>query len=87
MRRHALTLLGILNALLVAVILWVWVTPAGELRNMQWQPPVAVKVDLHALLPSLPGPGQTDTSQFLRMLDRPLFSVTRRPPPPLLRPR
>ena len=82
MRRHALTLLGILNALLVAVILWVWVTPAGELRNMQWQPPVPVKVDLHALLPSLPGPGQADTSQFLRMLDRPLFSVTRRPPPP-----
>ena len=82
MRRHALTLLGGVNALLVAVILWVWVTPAGELRNMQWQPPVPVKVDLHALLPSLPGPGQTDTSQFLRMLDRPLFSVTRRPPPP-----
>ena len=82
MSRHALTLLGVLNALLVAVILWVWVTPAGELRNMQWQPPVPVKVDLHALLPSLPGPGQADTSQFLRMLDRPLFSVTRRPPPP-----
>ena len=82
MRRHALTLLGALNALLLAAIAWVWVTPAGELRNMQWQPPAPVKVDLHALLPSLPGPGQTDTSQFLRMLDRPLFSVTRRPPPP-----
>ena len=82
MRRHALTLLGALNALLLAAIAWVWVTPTGELRNMQWQPPAPVKVDLHALLPSLPGPGQTDTSQFLRMLDRPLFSVTRRPPPP-----
>ena len=49
---------------------------------MHWQPPSPVKVDLHALFPSLPGPGQSDTSQFLRMLERPLFSVTRRPPPP-----
>ena len=82
MKRNALALLVVLNLLLLGAIAWIWITPVGELRNMQWQPPSPVKVDLHALLPSLPGPGQSDTSQFLRMLERPLFSVTRRPPPP-----
>lgn len=56
--------------------------PDGQLRNVRWQPPEPVKVDLQALLPALPGPGQADTSQFLGMLERPLFSPTRRPPPP-----
>ena len=82
MKRNALALLVVLNLLLLGAIAWIWITPGGELRNMHWQPPSPVKVDLHALLPSLPGPGQSDTSQFLRMLERPLFSVTRRPPPP-----
>ena len=82
MRRNALPLLVVLNLLLLGAIAWIWITPGGELRNMHWQPPSPVKVDLHALLPSLPGPGQSDASQFLRMLERPLFSVTRRPPPP-----
>jgi hypothetical protein len=82
MRRNALPLLVVLNLLLLGAIAWIWITPGGELRNMHWQPPSPVKVDLHALFPSLPGPGQSDTSQFLRMLERPLFSVTRRPPPP-----
>ena len=87
MRRNALALLAVLNLLLLGAIAWLWITPGGELRNMQWQAPSPVKVDLHALLPSLPGPGQSDTSQFLRMLERPLFSVTRRPRHLHLRPK
>lgn len=82
MRRFALPLLACLNAALLLVLAWVWVTPDGQLRDMHWQPPEPVKVDLQSLLPALPGPGQADTSQFLGMLERPLFSPTRRPPPP-----
>lgn len=82
MRRIALPLLAIFNIALLCVLAWAWFTPEGQLRNMHWQPPEPVKVDLQALLPALPGPGQADTSQFLGMLERPLFSPTRRPPPP-----
>ena len=82
MRRVALPLLVILNAGLLCFLAWVWFTPDGQLRGMRWQWPEPVKVDLQALLPVLPGQGQADTSQFLGMLERPLFSPTRRPPPP-----
>ena len=82
MRRVALPLLVILNAGLLCFLAWVWFTPDGQVRGMRWQSPAPVKVDLQALLPALPGQGQADTSQFLGMLERPLFSPTRRPPPP-----
>lgn len=82
MRRAALPLLVILNVALLGFLAWAWFTPDGQPRNMHWQPPEPVKVDLKSLLPALPGPGQADTSQFLGMLERPLFSPTRRPPPP-----
>ena len=82
MRRVALPLLVILNAGLLCFLAWVWFTPDGQVRGMRWQSPAPVKVDLQALLPVLPGQGQADTSQFLGMLERPLFSPTRRPPPP-----
>ena len=82
MRRVALPLLVILNTGLLCLLAWVWFTPDGQLRGMRWQSPEPVKVDLQALLPALPGQGQADTSQFLGMLERPLFSPTRRPPPP-----
>ena len=82
MRRVALPLLVILNTGLLCLLAWVWFTPDGQLRGMRWQSPEPVKVDLQALLPVLPGQGQADTSQFLGMLERPLFSPTRRPSPP-----
>lgn len=82
MRRVALPLLVILNAGLLCFLAWVWFTPDGQVRGMRWQSPAPVKVDLQALLPALPGQGQADTSQFLGLLERPLFSPTRRPPPP-----
>lgn len=82
MRRVALPLLVILNTGLLCLLAWVWFTPDGQVRGMRWQSPAPVKVDLQALLPALPGQGQADTSQFLGMLERPLFSPTRRPPPP-----
>jgi hypothetical protein len=82
MRRYALAILLGLNALLLGALAWAWLTPSGELRNVKWMPPEPVKPDLVSMLPNLPGTAQSDTSQFLRMLDRPVFSSTRRPPPP-----
>lgn len=82
MRRHALQILLLTNVALVFVLLWLWFLPDGSLRNVHWQPPEARKADLASMLPVLPGVGSADTSQFVAMLDRPLFTITRRPPPP-----
>ena len=82
MRRHALQILLLANAALALVLLWLWFFPDGSMRNVHWQPPEARKTDLATILPALPGVGSADTSQFISMLDRPLFAITRRPPPP-----
>ena len=81
MRRHALQILLLANAALALVLLWLWFFPDGSMRNVHWQPPEARKTDLATILPALPGVGSADTSQFISMLDRPLFAITRRPPP------
>ena len=82
MRRYALQILLLANAALALVLLWLWFLPDGSLRDVRWQPPEARKTDLANMLPALPGVGSADTSQFIAMLDRPLFAITRRPPPP-----
>lgn len=82
MRRHALQILLLINIALALVLLWLWFLPDGSMRNVHWQPPEARKTDFATLLPALPGVGSADTSQFISMLDRPLFAITRRPPPP-----
>ena len=82
MKRHALHLLLLANAALALLLAWLWFTPAGTMRNVRWQPPAAQKTDFAAMLPVLPGIATADTSQFIAMLDRPLFTATRRPPPP-----
>ena len=82
MKRHALHLLLLANAALALLLAWLWFTPAGTTRNVRWQPPAAQKTDFAAMLPVLPSIATADTSQFIAMLDRPLFAATRRPPPP-----
>ena len=82
MKRHALHLLLLANAALALVLAWLWFPPTGAVRNVHWQPPAAQKTDFAAMLPVLPGIATADTSQFIAMLDRPLFTATRRPPPP-----
>ena len=82
MKRHALHLLLLANAALALLLAWLWFTPAGTMRNVRWQPPAAQKTDFAAMLPVLPSIATADTSQFIAMLDRPLFAATRRPPPP-----
>lgn len=82
MKRYALPVLLLLNGVLALGLAWLWFTPQGTLRNVRWQPPVAQQTDLSNLLPALPPLVQADTGQFMVLLERPLFSPTRRPPPP-----
>lgn len=82
MKRHALPMLLFFNGVLAVWLVWLWVTPQGALRNVHWQPPMEQKTDLSSLLPALPTLKQSDTDRFIVLLERPLFSPTRRPPPP-----
>jgi hypothetical protein len=82
MKRYALNLLLLLNATLALVLAWMWFAPDGSLRNAHWTAPPARTANYSAMLPPLPGIASADTSQFIAMLDRPLFSSSRRPPPP-----
>ncbi|MVT28727.1 hypothetical protein GO496_10225 [Acidovorax citrulli] len=75
-------LLLCVNAALALVLLWMWVSPDGTLRNVRWQSPEPRRSDVGGLMPVLPTVGTADTRAFVAMLDRPLFSVSRRPPPP-----
>ena len=81
-RRHALALLLALVALLALALLALWVTPAGQLRHMRWHAPAPQTFDYAAMVPALPNPAAADTRRFVALLERPLFSPTRRPPPP-----
>jgi hypothetical protein len=80
--RHALQALIALDVLLALALAALWLTPQGQPRNLQWQPPAAQTADYAAMVPALPGSAPADTRQFIALLERPLFSVTRRPPPP-----
>ena len=82
MKRHVLTLLLLTNAALVLVLAFVWLAPDRSLRNVRWEPPVPVTSDYLQMLPVLPERSRVDTSRFMALLERPLFSLTRRPPPP-----
>lgn len=82
MRRYALHVLLLLNLALIGILAWLWVTPAGALRNVHWSPPAPHSADYASMVPALPGVSNAGRGQFMAMLDRPLFSMTRRPPPP-----
>lgn len=82
MKRHAVTLLALVNAALVLALAFLWVAGDGSLRNVRWEPPVPVTSDYLQMLPALPERTRVDTSRFMVLLERPLFALTRRPPPP-----
>ena len=82
MKKYALHALLAINAALVLALAWLWIDKTGQLRNIHWQPPTPQISDYAGMVPALPGLAPADTSQFIAMLDRPLFSLTRRPPPP-----
>lgn len=82
MRRHALPVLIALVALLALALLALWVSPSGELHHVRWRAPAPQTADYAAMVPALPEPAAADTRRFVALLERPLFSPTRRPPPP-----
>lgn len=82
MKRHALALLCVINALLAVGLAALWFQPDGTLRNAHWQAPEPVTADYLAMVPSLPARKPVETGRLMAMLERPLFSSTRRPPPP-----
>jgi len=82
MKRYALQLLTALAVGLALVLAALWFKPDGSIRNGTWVPPEPLRTDYQVMLPALPAAGSADTSRFIAMLDRPVFSVTRRPPPP-----
>ncbi|RYH36522.1 MAG: hypothetical protein EON54_19440, partial [Alcaligenaceae bacterium] len=82
MKRYALHLLTGLAICLALLLIGLWLKLDGSLRNSTWRPPEPVLNDYQAMIPVLPPVGSADTTRFVAMLDRPVFSVTRRPPPP-----
>lgn len=83
MNNLGLRLFLVLDALLLAALAWLWLDPASAApRSLAWQPPAAVAPELGAAATELPRVAAMDTRAFVATLDRPLFSPTRRPPPP-----
>ena len=84
LQARAPQLLAALPIVLALVLVALWVRPNGSLRSVQWQAPEPLRPDL-----SRPGSGAVldgmrppSASQYASIMERPLFSTTRRPPPP-----
>lgn len=82
MRRGITPLLAGIDVLLVCLLAWLWIGPHGGLRGVQWQPPAAIKPELGTVSQSMAARDDADVARFMVILDRPVFSTTRRPPPP-----
>lgn len=82
MTRGVTLVLLFLSTLLAGLLVWLWIGPDGTLRDVHWRPPAAVKPDLGSLSATSVQRDDADVSRFMAILDRPVFSPTRRPPPP-----
>jgi len=82
MKKYSLHMIVLLNAILVLALARLWLDSTGHPRNIHWRAPDAQTTDYAGMVPNLPVVAPADTSQFIAMLDRPVFSPTRRPPPP-----
>ena len=80
MKRYVSHVLLALNLLLAGILIWMWLDGSGRLRNVHWTPPAAIKPDFSQLM-NRPAT-QNEDARYVAVLDRPLFSPTRRPPPP-----
>lgn len=82
MKNPTLTALAAVNAALVVGLAALWVTPQGQWRNVHWTRPAPIAPNYQQMLPALAAPQHVRTDAFLALVERPLFSNTRRPPPP-----
>ena len=77
MRRFLIPFLLVANLALAGGLVWQWVTPQGEWRNVRWTPPAPIKP---VLTDSAFPAWSADLGSFVASLDKPLFSATRKPP-------
>lgn len=82
MTRGVTFLLVSLNVVLAGLLAWLWIAPDGTLRGIHWLPPAAIRPDLGKLSGAVVQKEDADTSRFMAVIDRPVFSPSRRPPPP-----
>ena len=82
MNRGTTISLAALNLLLAGVLLWLWVDPQGGLRNVHWQPPAPIKPALDSPSAASAALRDAGTGRVVALLERPVFSSTRRPPLP-----
>lgn len=84
MKLSPLAVLAALCAALGLALASLWVTPTGQLRDaVHWRAPAALEADYSAVGPALAHVGEPDAQRHTMLLDRPLFSRTRRPPEPV----
>lgn len=82
-RQYAVWLLLVLNLVLALEAVHLWVNRQGKLRDWLWNEPAAQQITIDKIsLPRGAAGGEADLSRFVQVLDRPLFTATRRPPPP-----
>lgn len=81
-RKHFTLILLALNLALAAGLAYMWLDADGQPRNIHWQAPQAQKPELGKLALPAQGADNFDAGQFMAIVDRPLFSPSRKPPPP-----
>lgn len=82
MTRGVTLSLMFLATLLAGLLVWLWVGPNGALRGVHWQPPAPVRPDLGGLSAASVQQEDANINRYISILDRPVFSPTRRPPSP-----
>ena len=75
-------LLLLLIALLAGGLAWLWFDQTGAMRNVTWVAPAPLKPELGKMASALASAPGGSPTQYLAMLERPLFAPDRRPPPP-----
>ena len=70
-------------ALLAGGLAWMWFDEAGNLRNVGWMAPAPLtSAILSKPDAARPGASPANPTQYLAVLERPVFAPDRRPPPP-----
>ncbi len=79
-------LLLLLTALLAGGLAWLWFDQSGKMRNVNWVAPAPLKPELGKSSSTQPSAAGSNPTQYLAMLERPLFAPDRRPAPPPIPP-
>jgi hypothetical protein len=72
----------LLNLALAAGLAYMWLDEQGRPRDLSWTPPAPLVPDAQAHVMAHSVGAAPDMVAFAQVLERPLFSPTRRPPPP-----